>query len=80
MISRYKIFIYVFNSDIFLMQLDAAVREAFDVAYDNIYAFHFAQKSAEKSVENMKVSPYCSLLLPIYTEPLRIFNLLGCQM
>ncbi|KAJ4842061.1 hypothetical protein Tsubulata_044122 [Turnera subulata] len=35
-------------------QLDAAVREAFDVAYDNIYAFHLAQKSSEKSVENMK--------------------------
>ena len=36
-------------------QLEAAVREAFDVAYDNIYAFHLAQKSTEKSVENMKV-------------------------
>ncbi|KAG8652114.1 histidinol dehydrogenase, chloroplastic isoform X2 [Manihot esculenta] len=35
-------------------ELDAAVREAFDVAYDNIYAFHLAQKGAEKSVENMK--------------------------
>ncbi|CAL1380342.1 unnamed protein product [Linum trigynum] len=35
-------------------ELDADVREAFDVAYDNIYAFHFAQKSDEKSVENMK--------------------------
>uniref|UniRef100_A0A2P2LMQ4 Uncharacterized protein n=1 Tax=Rhizophora mucronata TaxID=61149 RepID=A0A2P2LMQ4_RHIMU len=35
-------------------KLDAAVREAFDVAYDNIYAFHLAQKSAEKVVENMK--------------------------
>ncbi|KAL5771823.1 hypothetical protein ACOSQ2_011747 [Xanthoceras sorbifolium] len=35
-------------------QLDAASKEAFDVAYDNIYAFHFAQKSAEQSVENMK--------------------------
>lgn len=35
-------------------QLDAAVREAFDVAYDNIYAFHAAQKSVEKTVENMK--------------------------
>ncbi|XP_021657799.1 histidinol dehydrogenase, chloroplastic isoform X2 [Hevea brasiliensis] len=35
-------------------ELDAAVREAFDVAYDNIYAFHLAQKAAEKNVENMK--------------------------
>ncbi|KAK9997406.1 hypothetical protein SO802_022092 [Lithocarpus litseifolius] len=34
--------------------LDTVIREAFDVAYDNIYAFHAAQKSAEKSVENMK--------------------------
>ncbi|KAK6932045.1 Histidinol dehydrogenase [Dillenia turbinata] len=34
-------------------KLDTAVREAFDVAYDNIHAFHFAQKSAEKTVENM---------------------------
>ncbi|KAF9673160.1 hypothetical protein SADUNF_Sadunf11G0119700 [Salix dunnii] len=35
-------------------ELEAAVREAFDVAYDNIYAFHLAQRSAEKSIENMK--------------------------
>ncbi|XP_030498880.1 histidinol dehydrogenase, chloroplastic isoform X2 [Cannabis sativa] len=35
-------------------ELDPVVREAFDVAYDNIYAFHFAQKSAERSIENMK--------------------------
>ncbi|KAK1570904.1 hypothetical protein Q3G72_008849 [Acer saccharum] len=35
-------------------QLDATIKEAFDVAYDNIYAFHLAQKSVEKSVENMK--------------------------
>ncbi|EXB75154.1 Histidinol dehydrogenase [Morus notabilis] len=35
-------------------ELDPVVQEAFDVAYDNIYAFHFAQKSAERSVENMK--------------------------
>ncbi|KAF5184896.1 Histidinol dehydrogenase [Thalictrum thalictroides] len=34
-------------------ELDPAVKEAFDVAYDNIYAFHVAQKSAEKYVENM---------------------------
>jgi histidinol dehydrogenase len=37
------------------LQLDPAIREAFDVAYDNIYAFHVAQKSVEKNVENMKV-------------------------
>ncbi|XP_031405305.1 histidinol dehydrogenase, chloroplastic isoform X1 [Punica granatum] len=35
-------------------ELDTVVREAFDVAYDNIYAFHLAQKSPEKSTENMK--------------------------
>ncbi|KAJ6297703.1 hypothetical protein OIU76_018921 [Salix suchowensis] len=35
-------------------ELEATVKEAFDVAYNNIYAFHLAQKSAEKSVENMK--------------------------
>ncbi|TQD77126.1 hypothetical protein C1H46_037330 [Malus baccata] len=29
-------------------ELNAVIKEAFDVAYDNIYAFHFAQKSAEK--------------------------------
>lgn len=40
----------------FCVQLDSNVKEAFDVAYDNIYAFHLAQKSTEKSVENMKVS------------------------
>ncbi|KAI5606120.1 hypothetical protein POPTR_001G465300v4 [Populus trichocarpa] len=35
-------------------ELDATVKEAFDVAYNNIYAFHLAQKSVEKSVETMK--------------------------
>lgn len=35
-------------------ELDATVKEAFDVAYDNIYAFHAAQKSADRNVENMK--------------------------
>ena len=39
-----------------MLQLDSGVKEAFDVAYDNIFAFHAAQKSAEKYVENMKVS------------------------
>lgn len=33
------------------------------MAYDNIYAFHAAQKSAEKSVENMKVSQYCFFVI-----------------
>ncbi|RLM99433.1 histidinol dehydrogenase, chloroplastic isoform X1 [Panicum miliaceum] len=35
-------------------ELDPAVKEAFDVAYDNIYAFHVSQKLPEKTVENMK--------------------------
>ncbi|RZC47083.1 hypothetical protein C5167_040035 [Papaver somniferum] len=35
-------------------QLDPAVKEAFDVAYDNIYAFHYAQKAPPEKVENMK--------------------------
>ncbi|XLU52940.1 histidinol dehydrogenase, chloroplastic [Arachis hypogaea] len=34
--------------------LDPHIKEAFDVAYGNIYAFHAAQKSPERSVENMK--------------------------
>ncbi|KAL2461073.1 Histidinol dehydrogenase [Abeliophyllum distichum] len=35
-------------------ELDAAVQEAFDVAYSNIFAFHAAQKPVEKIVENME--------------------------
>ncbi|XP_057415242.1 histidinol dehydrogenase, chloroplastic-like [Lotus japonicus] len=35
-------------------QLDARVKEAFDVAYSNIYAFHAAQRTPESHVENMK--------------------------
>lgn len=35
-------------------ELDPVVREAFDVAYNNIYAFHAAQKPVEKVVENME--------------------------
>ncbi|KAK9062975.1 hypothetical protein SSX86_016845 [Deinandra increscens subsp. villosa] len=35
-------------------ELDEAVRESFDVAYNNIYAFHAAQKPVEKVVENME--------------------------
>jgi histidinol dehydrogenase len=41
-------------SDLPVAELDPAVKEAFDVAYDNIYAFHAAQKLPEKTVENMK--------------------------
>ncbi|XP_048141540.1 histidinol dehydrogenase, chloroplastic-like isoform X7 [Rhodamnia argentea] len=41
-------------SDLPDSELDAKVREAFDVAYDNIHAFHLAQKSPELSIENMK--------------------------
>jgi len=40
------------------LQLDPAVKEAFDVAYDNIYAFHLAQRSPEKNIENMRVNIY----------------------
>ncbi|KAI3921548.1 hypothetical protein MKW98_013482 [Papaver atlanticum] len=35
-------------------QLDPAVKEAFDVPYGNIYAFHFARKAPPVKVENMK--------------------------
>ncbi|KAK9758179.1 hypothetical protein RND81_01G213000 [Saponaria officinalis] len=35
-------------------ELDPHIKEAFDVAYDNIYAFHAAQKSEGNCVENMK--------------------------
>ncbi|KAG6424693.1 hypothetical protein SASPL_115113 [Salvia splendens] len=35
-------------------ELDPAVQEAFDVAYNNIFAFHAAQKPVEKVVENME--------------------------
>ncbi|KAI3721275.1 hypothetical protein L2E82_32281 [Cichorium intybus] len=35
-------------------ELDESVRESFDVAYSNIYAFHAAQKPVEKVVENME--------------------------
>ncbi|XP_042454323.1 histidinol dehydrogenase, chloroplastic-like [Zingiber officinale] len=37
-----------------LFTLDPIVREAFDVAYDNINAFHAAQRIPEKEIENMK--------------------------
>ncbi|MED6192344.1 hypothetical protein PIB30_009153 [Stylosanthes scabra] len=39
--------------------LDGALKEAFDVAYSRIYAFHAAQKTSERIVENMKVL-YCA--------------------
>ncbi|XP_020253015.1 histidinol dehydrogenase, chloroplastic-like [Asparagus officinalis] len=35
-------------------ELDPAVKEAFDVAYNNIYAFHLSQRTPEKNIENMK--------------------------
>ncbi|KAI3874766.1 hypothetical protein MKW98_019339 [Papaver atlanticum] len=35
-------------------KLDPAVKETFDAAYDNIHAFHFAQKAPAVKVENMK--------------------------
>ncbi|RYR28332.1 hypothetical protein Ahy_B01g052449 [Arachis hypogaea] len=35
-------------------KLDGAIKEAFDVAYNNIYAFYAAQKTPERIVENMK--------------------------
>ncbi|RLN42552.1 histidinol dehydrogenase, chloroplastic isoform X1 [Panicum miliaceum] len=41
-------------SDLPDAELDPAVKEAFDIAYDNIYAFHVSQKLPEKTVENMK--------------------------
>ncbi|XWS11517.1 hypothetical protein CRYUN_Cryun37aG0005000 [Craigia yunnanensis] len=41
-------------SELPYLEVDPTIKEAFDVAYGNIYAFHLAQKSAEKSVENMK--------------------------
>jgi len=41
-------------SDLPDAELDPAVKEAFDVAYDNIYAFHVSQKLPEKTVENMR--------------------------
>ncbi|RZC48354.1 hypothetical protein C5167_041312 [Papaver somniferum] len=40
--------------DKIIERLDPAVKEAFDVAYDNIYAFHYAQKAPPEKVENMK--------------------------
>lgn len=35
-------------------KLDPAVQAAFDVAYDNIRAFHAAQRNPEQVIENMK--------------------------
>ncbi|KAG2534746.1 hypothetical protein PVAP13_9NG080700 [Panicum virgatum] len=46
--------VVVLVSDLPDAELDPAVKEAFDVAYDNIYAFHVSQKLPEKTVENMK--------------------------
>ncbi|KAJ1295388.1 hypothetical protein BS78_01G219800 [Paspalum vaginatum] len=46
--------VVVHVSDLPDAELDPAVKEAFDVAYDNIYAFHVSQKVPEKTVENME--------------------------
>lgn len=54
------------NSIFDFWQLDPAGREAFDVAYDNIYAFHVAQKPAERIVENMKVCNAAALVCSLY--------------
>ncbi|KMZ66554.1 Histidinol dehydrogenase [Zostera marina] len=35
-------------------ELDPDIKESFDVAFENIYAFHVAQKSPENIIENMK--------------------------
>ncbi|PKA57011.1 Histidinol dehydrogenase, chloroplastic [Apostasia shenzhenica] len=34
-------------------EIDPVVKEAFDIAYENIYAFHEAQKIPERNIENM---------------------------
>ncbi|KAJ6825782.1 histidinol dehydrogenase, chloroplastic isoform X1 [Iris pallida] len=41
-------------SDLQDPELDPAVKEAFDVAYDNIYAFHVSQRVSEKTTENIR--------------------------
>ncbi|KAI3878499.1 hypothetical protein MKW92_042539, partial [Papaver armeniacum] len=44
-----KVFLNIINervSDLPDPQLYPAVKEAFDVAYDSVYAFHFAQKGS----------------------------------
>ncbi|KAI0497587.1 hypothetical protein KFK09_020818 [Dendrobium nobile] len=40
-------------SDLPNPEIDQEVREAFDVAFDNIYAFHAAQRIPERIIENM---------------------------
>lgn len=60
------------------------------MAYNNIYAFHAAQKPVEKIVENMKVSKayFCiyssiyictEILKVIHTFSLYLFPNFGCQ-
>jgi hypothetical protein len=47
---------YVSDWGLFLAQLDPEVKAAFDVAYDNIYCFHAAQKKTQQlQVETMPV-------------------------
>ncbi|KAK7337529.1 hypothetical protein VNO77_18109 [Canavalia gladiata] len=46
--------------------LDAPVKEAFDVAYSNIYVFHAAQRTPESNVENIEpaqIAGYKTILL-----------------
>ena len=52
------VFLMLFSNLLFTSfnQLEEAVRAAFDVAYNNIFAFHAAQKPGEKIIENMTVS------------------------
>ncbi|CAN6454451.1 unnamed protein product [Victoria cruziana] len=47
-------------------KLDPQVKEAFDVAYDNIYAFHLAQRAPEKSIENIKRVARCISAVGLY--------------
>lgn len=54
----FTILIFCFNA-----QLDPGIKESFDVAFENIYAFHVAQKSPENIIENMKVSNFPHLVL-----------------
>ncbi|XLT11982.1 hypothetical protein HN51_057672 [Arachis hypogaea] len=52
---RVSFFCYLTSCYFMGVQFDGAIKEAFDVAYNNIYAFHAAQKTPERIVENMKV-------------------------
>ncbi|TVU02281.1 hypothetical protein EJB05_52236 [Eragrostis curvula] len=56
-------------SDLPDVELDPAVKEAFDVAYDNIYAFHVAQKLPESTVENMKPAQIAGCHIIVLATP-----------